>query len=211
VSVNVGAPRVVDWYGRRVRTAIYKEPVPGPIVASGVNLEGDAQADRRVHGGHDKAIYAYALEDYLWWSGQLGCELGPGTFGDNLTTADLDVTGSTIGDRWVIGGPDDGAVLEVSQPREPCFKLGIRMGDAAFVDRFAVARRPGTYLRIIEPGPIAAGDGIAVTRAEAPAVAIVDLVGDLTPELLAQVAADERAPDGWRHSARRALARAPRT
>jgi len=210
VAVNVGMPRVVEWYGRLVHTAIWKEPVPGPILASGVNLAGDDQADRRVHGGHDKAIYAYATEDYEWWSDELGHEIGAGTFGDNLTTRGLDVSGANIGDRWVVGGPSGGAVLEVSQPREPCFKLGIRMGDAGLVDHFGDARRPGAYLRIVEPGPLAAGDEIVVTRAEEPAIAIADLVGDLTPELLARVSADERAPEPWRHRARRALGRTGR-
>ena len=156
VSVNVGKPRIVQWYGRAVETAIFKAPVAGAVLAAGVNLAGDDQADRRVHGGPDKAIYAYALEDYSWWSDQLDHELGPATFGENLTTTGIDLTHSTIGDRWSVGG----AVLEVSQPREPCFKLGIRMGDSDFVDRFADARRPGTYLRIIEPGLVTAGDEI---------------------------------------------------
>jgi len=211
ISVNVGVPRVVDWYGRRVRTAIFKEPAPGPLLASDVNLAGDDQADRRVHGGPDKAIYAYASEDYEWWSERLGAHLGPGTFGDNLTTLGLDVTNSRIGDRWAVGDPRDGAVLEVAQPREPCFKLGIRMGDSEFVDQFAAARRPGAYLRIVEAGSIAARDAVTVTPAEEPAIALVDLVGDLTPELARRVAADERAPVGWRHRARRALARDPFT
>lgn len=203
VSVNVGTPRVVDWFGRPVSTAIFKEPVAGAVLAAGVNLAGDDQADRRVHGGADKAVYAYAMEDYEWWSAQLGVELGPGTFGDNLTTAGLDVTGSEIGDRWAVGD----ARFEVSQPREPCFKLGIRMGDAGFVDRFAEGRRPGAYLRIVEPGPVTAGDAVTVTHADPPGIPIVDLTGDLTRGLLRRLVADERVPAGWRESAGRALGR----
>jgi len=201
VSVNVGRPRVVEWYGREVTTAIFKEPVAGRVLASDVNLAGDEQADRRVHGGRDKAVYAYAVEDYRWWSERLGRELGPGTFGDNLTTAGLDLTTSAIGDRWRVGG----TLLEVAQPREPCFKLGIRMGDAAFVDRFAEARRPGAYLRIVEPGDLAAGDRISVIPADGPTLRLVELVGDATPDVLRRIADDERVPDGWRRAARRAL------
>jgi MOSC domain-containing protein YiiM len=201
VSVNVGGPRVVDWFGRAVETAIFKEPVTGPIFAAGVNLAGDDQADRRVHGGPDKAIYSYALEDYDWWAAELGRTLAPGTFGENLTVRGIDLNAAAIGDRWRVGG----ALLEVAQPRQPCFKLGMRMGDASFVDRFEEARRPGAYLRIVEPGPITAGDEIVVEPAAPPVVRIGDLVGEATPELLRRIVADERVPEGWRHGAARAL------
>ena len=203
VSVNVGRPRVVDWHGRSVRTAIFKEPVSGAVLASGVNLAGDDQADRRVHGGHDKAVYAYSVEDYAWWARELGYELAPGTFGENLTTAGVDLTGAAIGDRWSVGG----ALLEVAQPRQPCFKLGMRMGDAGFVERFDTGRRPGVYLRIVEPGLVSPGDEIAVTPAEVPAVRIGDLLGHATPELLARIVADPRVPGGWRREAERILRR----
>jgi len=203
VSVNVGRPRVVDWHGRSVRTAIFKEPVAGAVLASGVNLAGDDQADRRVHGGHDKAVYAYSVEDYRWWAGELGQELPPGTFGENLTIAGVDLTGAAIGDRWSVGG----AVLEIAQPRQPCFKLGIRMGDAGFVERFEAARRPGAYLRMVDPGPVSPGDGIAVTFASGPVVRIGELVGDPTLDLLARMVADARVPGGWRREAERTLRR----
>jgi MOSC domain-containing protein YiiM len=165
--VNVGLPRTVEWRGRAVTTAIWKEPVDGRVALRRVNLVGDDQADRRVHGGIDKAVYAYASEDYEWWAPRTG-PLAPGTFGENLTTVGIDVTGSRIGDRWHIGP----AVLEVAQPRSPCFKLGIRMGDDAFPVRFAAARRPGAYLRVIVEGDVAAGDAIAVEPAARPALSI---------------------------------------
>jgi len=203
VSVNVGRPRSVRWQGRDVVSGIWKEPVDGSIEGVGVNLDGDDQADRRVHGGVDKAIYAYATEDYDWWEPVSG-RLGPGTFGENLTTADIDLNAASIGDRWQVGT----AVLEVAQPRQPCFKLGMRMGDAAFPGRFDAAGRPGAYLRIIEPGRIGAGDPIVVTPAERPAVTIGDLAGDgFDEQLLRQIAADERVPDGLRRGAARALER----
>jgi MOSC domain-containing protein YiiM len=202
-SVNVGRPRRVDWLGRRVQSAIWKEPVDGPVRVDGVNLDGDDQADRRVHGGPDKAVYAYAVEDYDWWAASTG-PLAPGTFGDNLTTVGLDLTGSHIGDRWRVGT----AVLEVAQPREPCFKLGMRMGDEHFPGRFAAAGRPGAYLRIVEPGVIGAGDAIVIEPAARPAVRIGDLAkGDLDEAALRRIADDERVPHGWRRAAQRALGR----
>jgi MOSC domain-containing protein YiiM len=203
VSVNVGRPRLVEWHGRSVKTAIFKEPVEGPVLASDVNLSGDDQADRRVHGGPDKSVYAYAAADYAWWESQLGKPLGPGTFGENLTTDGIDLGQSRIGDRWHVGE----AVFEVAQPREPCFKLGIRMGDAAFVGRFEEARRPGAYLRIVQPGLVAAGDAIVVVPAALPAIRLVELLDDPTPEFLQRIVADGRVPRGWRHAAARALAR----
>jgi MOSC domain-containing protein YiiM len=124
VSVNVGRPRTVEWRGHEVTTAIWKEPVSGPVALAGVNLDGDDQADRRVHGGPDKAVYAYAAEDYAWWSEHLR-PIAPASFGENLTTEGIDLTACHIGDRWRVGS----AVLEVAQPRQPCFKLGIRMAD----------------------------------------------------------------------------------
>ena len=203
VSVNVGTPRVVEWHGRQVTTAIFKDPVEGPVLASDVNLSGDDQADRRVHGGPDKSIYAYAAADYDWWASQLGEALGPGTFGENLTIDGIDLAQSSVGDRWHVGE----AVLEVSQPREPCFKLGIRMGDAAFKDRFEEARRPGTYLRIIRPGQVEAGDTIVVVPAALPAIRLEEFLDDPTPEFLQRILGDGRVPRGWRDAAARALAR----
>jgi MOSC domain-containing protein YiiM len=160
VSVNVGTPREVPWRGRTVRTAIWKHPVPGRVKVRGVNVDGDDQGDREVHGGVDKALYAYAAEDYGWWTAELGQELPPGTFGDNLTVHGIDVSGAEVGERWRVGG----TLLEVSQPRIPCFKLGIRMGSQRFPRRFAAARRPGAYLRILAEGEVAAGDPVEVVH-----------------------------------------------
>lgn len=158
ISVNAGGPRTVRHRGRDVRTSIWKDPVAGRVVARGEQLEGDRQSDRRVHGGARKALYAYACEDYAWWEEQLGRELAPGTFGENLTTQGIEVTGARIGERWEVGG----VVVEVTEPRYPCFKLGIRMQDARFVRRFGGAGRPGAYLRIVRAGELGAGDPIRV-------------------------------------------------
>ena len=157
-AVNVGDPLPVEVNGQTVMTAIWKFPVEGRVPLRGVNFEGDDQADRTVHGGPDKAVYAYGAEDTEWWSAELGRTLDPGTFGENLTVRGVPVSGAVIGERWEVGS----TVLEVAQPRLPCFKLGLKMGDPRFLKRFADAGRPGAYLRIVEEGDIGAGDTITV-------------------------------------------------
>jgi MOSC domain-containing protein YiiM len=158
LSVNVAQMREVMRRGRLVRTGIWKLPVDGPVAVRGVNVEGDDQADRSVHGGPDKAVYSYSREDIDWWEAQLERELPNGVFGENLTVSGLDLREALIGERWRIGS----VVLEVSEPRFPCWKLGERFSDPKRVKRFAAARRPGAYLRIVEEGRLAAGDPIEV-------------------------------------------------
>ena len=160
LSVNFGPVEMVEHHGRPVLTGIFKEPVAGPVAVLGVNLDGDDQADRDNHGGPDRAVYAYAAEDLAWWETELGRVVSPGTMGENLTTSQIDVTGASIGERWRVGS----VVLEVTAPRVPCFKLGIRMGDPRFPLRFARAGRPGAYLRIVQAGEVGAGDSIEVLR-----------------------------------------------
>ncbi len=160
-SVNVGTPVAAEWKGRTFETGIVKSPVAGRVAVRGVNLAGDDQADRSVHGGRDKAVYAYAREDIDWWAQTLGRAVVPGRhFGENLTTSGIDLGEAIIGERWRVGT----VVLEVSEPRVPCFKLAMRMEDASFPKKFSAALRMGAYLRIIEEGDIAAGDAISVTR-----------------------------------------------
>jgi MOSC domain-containing protein YiiM len=157
-SVNASAVRMMPIDGASVATGILKVPVNGRVVVSGVNLAGDEQGDRSVHGGPDRAIYAYAAEDYAWWSDRVGRALAPGTFGENLTLEGIDVTGATIGERWRIGS----TTVQVTSIRVPCFKLAAVMGDRGFVKDFAQALRPGAYLRILEEGDVAAGDSAAI-------------------------------------------------
>lgn len=159
-SLNVGTPRVVEANGHSVLTAIWKHPVEGPVQLRGINLCGDDQADRTVHGGPDKAVYAYATEDTEWWEAELERPLGPGAFGENLTVRGLPVSEAVIGEYWSVGS----ALLQVAQPRLPCFKLGLRMNDPRFLKRFARAGKPGVYLRIMREGTIAAGDTITVRQ-----------------------------------------------
>lgn len=188
-SVNVGIPRPVEANGHTVLTAIWKHPVPGRVALRGVNLEGDDQADRTVHGGPDKAVYAYAREDIQWWEGELGRGLGEAPFGENLTVRGVAVSDAVIGEKWALGT----ALLQVAQPRLPCFKLGLRMGDPRFLKQFATAQRPGVYLRVLREGDVAAGDPIEVMGRPAHGVtsALVSraLLGDrwlLEPALAAE-------------------------
>src|SRR3954471_11262443 len=157
-AVSVGVPRPVELDGHTVWTAIWKSPVDGRVALRGVNLRGDDQADRTVHGGPDKAVYAYAAEDTEAWEAELSRALGPGAFGENLTVRGLGVSEAVIGERWAVGS----TLLEVAQPRLPCFKLGIRMDDPRFLKRFTEAGRPGAYLRVLREGDIGARDRIEV-------------------------------------------------
>jgi len=204
-SVNVGTPRTFPWRGRQVTTSIWKEPVAGRHQARGVNIDGDDQADRRVHGGPTKSIYVYAAEDYEWWATVLGVSLDPGTFGENLTVSGLDPAQRLIGERWRVGS----AILRVTEPRIPCFKLGMRMGDAGFVDRFAAAARPGTYLAIDEAGELGAGDAIELIDRPSHDVTIgtVERAYHGKLEWREQLVNLPELDDGWREWARRAIAR----
>jgi MOSC domain-containing protein YiiM len=159
LSVNVGQAAEFRA-GRARRSAIVKTPVSGRVRVEGVNVAGDDQADRKVHGGPDQAVYAYARESYDWWEGELGRSLDDGFFGENLTLEGIDVDGSLIGDTWAIGT----TVLQVTSPRVPCLKLQTRVGEPKFVKRFGAAGRPGAYLRIVQEGELAAGDAVELVR-----------------------------------------------
>ena len=171
LSVNVGRVRAFEFNGHPAQSAIWKSPVVGRVAARGVNLEGDDQADRKAHGGPDKAIYAYAVEDVRWWERELGGSLQHGHFGENLTTEGIGVNEALIGDRWEVGT----TLLEVSEPRVPCWRLGVRMDDKSFVRRFTEALRPGAYLRILVEGFVGAGDRIRVVERPDHGVSIRDV------------------------------------
>ncbi|MFL5869235.1 MAG: MOSC domain-containing protein [Thermoleophilaceae bacterium] len=196
LSVNLADVRVIERRGKPVRTGIWKLPAAGRVHAGREGLAGDVQADRRVHGGPDMAVYSYAREDEDWWETQLGRELANGTFGENLTLRGVDVTAARVGERWRIGE----ALLEVSAPRIPCWKLGVKMDDPRFVKTFARALRPGAYLRVIEEGELAAGDDLELVDRPDHAVS-VGLIAEayladhsLAPRLLAA----DALPDSWR-------------
>ena len=157
VSLNISPGRKVEHDGKTVGTGIFKEPVDGPIQATRLTLEGDRQVDLRYHGGEHKAIYAYPLEHYSLWSERINrTDLSPGQFGENFTTEGLLETDVHIGDQFRIGE----ILVEVTQPRVPCFKLGLRMGDPTFTKLFFKSELTGFYLRVLEEGPVKKGDSI---------------------------------------------------
>jgi MOSC domain-containing protein YiiM len=158
LSVNASRVRLLRHDQQTVATGILKQPVEGRLAVEGVSLQGDRQADLESHGGPTRALYAYANEDYRWWSESLGRPLSPGKFGENLTLEGIDVSGALIGERWRVGN----TLLQVTSPRVPCAKLAMVMDDPAFVRRFAQALRPGAYLAIVEDGDVAAGDAVDV-------------------------------------------------
>ena len=171
LSVNVGAVREFEYERRPAKSGIWKSPVAGRIAARGVVLAGDDQADRKAHGGPDKAVYAYDVEDARWWEQEIGRSLGYGEFGENLTTEGIEVNNALVGERWQIGT----TVLEVSEPRIPCWRLGVRMNDKMFPRRFTEALRPGPYLRIVVEGDVGAEDEIRVVERPHHALTIRDV------------------------------------
>jgi MOSC domain-containing protein YiiM len=196
LSVNVGTPRAFDYSGRPARSAIWKSPVLGRIAARGVNLAGDDQADRQAHGGPDKAVYAYAIEDARWWEQKIGRALAAGEFGENLTIEGIDPNQALVGEHWQIGT----TVLEVSEPRIPCWRLGVRMNDKSFPRRFIEAMRPGAYLRIVVEGELEAGDTIRVAERPAHDVTIRDVFRIYTSnhDEAARLLAVPRMSESWK-------------
>lgn len=160
--MNLGVPRELKVSGRMLMTGIFKEPVDGRVAVGEMGLEGDVQVDRRVHGGRDQAVYAYAIEDVEFWEEELGRDLGPGFFGENLTVRGIDLSNSVAGERWEVGD----AVLEVTFPRQPCMKLQTKVGEPGFVKRFAKAGRPGRYMSVVSPGEVGAGDPVRLVAAD---------------------------------------------
>jgi MOSC domain-containing protein YiiM len=159
ISVNVSKPIVVEWARKRVSTGIFKSPVAGPVVVNTLNIQGDGQADLTVHGGVDKAVYAYSLDHYAYWAQTLQRDDLPyGQFGENLTIEGLNEAEICIGDRWRIGT----AEFAITQPRQPCFKLGIRFGDDEMPKRFVKSGFTGAYLKVLREGMISVGDEVKV-------------------------------------------------
>jgi MOSC domain-containing protein YiiM len=207
VSVNVGVPREVEWNGKRVLTSIWKDPVVGPVRVGTLNLDGDRQSDLSVHGGADKAVYVYPSEHYAYWRRELpGIELPWGVFGENLTTEGMLEEQVQIGDRLRIAS----AEFVVTQPRMPCFKLGIRFGHPDMVKRFLHSQRTGFYLSVVLEGQVAAGDLIHYVSRPAHGVRVSDIValysGDsVNQELLRRVSELGELPAGWRDYFRKRL------
>jgi len=163
-SINCSKPVMIDFNKQQIPTGIYKTPVPGSVQVTALGIAGDTIVDTTVHGGLDQAIYLYHKEDYDWWSRELGKDIPYGMFGENLTLAGLDDIAWVIGDRLKIND----VILEITAPRTPCFKLGVRMNDSAFVKRFAEAVRPGAYARVLREGNIKAGDQVGIEKTTMP-------------------------------------------
>lgn len=177
-SINIGAARPVDAARPHDITGIYKEPVAGPVTVTRAGLPGDAIISTRHHGGPDQAVYVYGGADDDWWAAELGREIAPGTFGENLTIAGLASATLTIGDRLQIGE----VVLEVTAPRIPCETFARRMGDPGFVMRFRTAERPGAYCRVIREGSIQASEAVTLTPYEGVQVTIAEVFRDYYQE-----------------------------
>ena len=200
ISVNVGLPREVMWKGKTVTTGIFKEPVPGRVALDSLNFAGDRQADLRVHGGPDKAVYVYPVEHYDYWRGELtGVELPFGAFGENLTVEGLLENKINIGDRFRIGT----AELVVRQPRLPCYKLAVRFQRDDIIKRFLDSRRTGFYFAVTREGDVSSGDQIEILSRDPNGVTIPDIVrlyldGDQDPDGLARAASVDALPDNWK-------------
>ena len=208
LSVNVGLPRELEWRGEKVRTSIFKSPVAERVRVRGVNLDGDAQSDLRVHGGVDKAVYAYPSEHYAFWRNELGLDVRPwGAFGENLTTEGLLETEVAIGDHFRCGT----AELVVTQPRMPCFKLGIRFGRPDIVKRFQQKGCPGFYLAVVKEGELAAGDPVELVPSRDERIPVADafrvaLDRHADPSLVRRIAALPALSASWREDFRARLA-----
>ena len=200
VSLNVSLPRLVEYNGEPVATGIFKEPLSGPVMLRTLNLDGDRQADLTVHGGVSKAVYAYPSEHYEFWKGELpDMELPWGMFGENFTSEGLFETETHIGDKFRIGT----AELMVTQPRMPCYKLGIRFGRADIIKRFLVSERTGFYFSVLKEGEVGAGDEFELLEKNDSGVTVVDVTrlygsDKENVDLLRHAIATEALPESWR-------------
>jgi MOSC domain-containing protein YiiM len=203
VSVNVGMPREVMWHGRAVTTGIYKEPVAGRVALRKLNLDGDRQADLSVHGGEFKAVYCYPIAHYDYWKKELpGRELPMGMFGENFTTDGLLEESVHLGDRFSVGS----AEVVVTQPRMPCYKLGVRFQSDDMVRRFLASGRTGFYLAVTREGEVGAGDEIKVISRDENAMPVSEITrlyiakrydnGDV--KSLRRALRVGALPDGWK-------------
>ena len=176
LAIHVGRPAELQYNKRRVLSSINKQPVTGPVMVHRLNVEGDKQADLKVHGGTDKAVYCYPSEHYAAWAEDLGRALDFGFFGENLTVSGLLEESVCVRDVLSVGG----AVLQVSQPRLPCFKLGAKFGDQRFVRRFLKSGRCGFYCRVLREGRIEAGEPIAVVRTGGDYLTVSQSISEVT-------------------------------
>ena len=207
ISVNVGLPREIAVDGKIVRTSIWKSPIQGRVHVSTLNLDGDQQSDLSVHGGVDKAVYLYPSEHYSYWRNQLpDAELPWGAFGENFTSQDILENQIRIGDRIRIGSAD----FMVTQPRMPCFKLGIRFNRRDMVKRFFESQRTGLYLSVIREGEVNNGDAIEFIEKQETGVTITDImnlysIDSRNQELLRRATEVPALPQSWKDFFRKRL------
>jgi MOSC domain-containing protein YiiM len=213
ISVNTGLPRDVTSHGRHVTTAIFKKPVDGRVALTTLNLNGDRQADLSVHGGPDKAVYCYPIEHYDYWKTELpGRELPLAVFGENFTTSGLTEDSVHIGDRFSVGS----AEVVVTQPRLPCYKLGIRFESDLMVKQFLASRRTGFYVAVRREGQVGGGDDITVVSRDPNAVPVSEITRLYVAKRYAaeDVASVQRAmrvaalPESWKEYFRERLQKA---
>lgn len=203
LSVNVGFPRKVLFNGQIITTAIFKDPVKGPIMLRKLNLDGDKQADLTVHGGLDKAVYSYPAEHYDYWRKQFpNTDLVWGMFGENFTTEGLLEDAVNVGDQFHIGS----AKLVATQPRMPCYKLGVRFGRMDVIRRFMASGRPGIYFKVSTEGEVQTGDKIKIIRRDKNNVTVKDIVSlyiarnDIDNiETMKRATKIRDLPEGWRY------------
>jgi MOSC domain-containing protein YiiM len=207
VSVNVAVPRTVVWKGHEVRTGIFKEPVEGPVMMRRLNFDGDRQADLTVHGGPDKAVYAYPSEHYPLWKDELpGMVLPWGMFGENLTTERLSEQEIHIGDKFRIGE----AIVRVTQPRTPCYKLALKFQRDDMLKRMLTNGRSGFYFSVVERGVVQAGDVIERIHEDPGGISVAEINtlyrdGGKDANLLRRAANLEALPENWRDYLREEL------
>ncbi len=171
LSVNIGKERVQQRKDYIETTGVYKLPVDGPVEIKSLGIEGDAICDKKNHGGPDQALYVYGGADYEWWEQEIGRDLAPGTFGDNLTISELESAQFNVGDYIHVGE----VTLQVTAPRIPCGTFATRMSDPQWVKRFRAAERPGLYVRVIREGVIEAGDPVTVEKYKGRTISIVHM------------------------------------
>jgi MOSC domain-containing protein YiiM len=207
ISVNVGLPREITVGGKTVKTSIWKNPVQGRVHVSTLNLDGDQQSDLKVHGGVGKAVYLYPSEHYSYWRTQLpDAELSWGAFGENFTSEGILEDEIKIGDRVRVGSVE----FMVTQPRMPCFKLGIRFNRRDMVKRFLASKRSGLYLAVIREGEVENGDAIEFTEKQETGVTITDIVNlysvdSHNQELLRRATEVPALPQSWKDYFRKRL------
>jgi len=184
IGVNLGKERSLQNGNNMEITGIFKEPVNKAVRINTLGLEDDVIMDKKNHGGPDQAVYVYGGADYIWWEQQLGRDLAPGTFGDNLTISDLVSADYSIGDRLRVGA----VTLEVTAPRIPCSTFAARMGDPQFVKKFRAAERPGLYCRVIQEGVVQAGDPISVEKYAGETITVIEMFRDYYDKTLDEAA-----------------------